>query len=78
MKTVADHFAEIIVAGHEEEAAFVAGAETHLIGDLAVCTRSCGPGNLHVNDGLFDCPRSCVRVFPLAAAITPAITNLWR
>lgn len=78
MKTVAGHFTEIIVAAHEEVAASVAASETHLIGDLDVCARSCGPGNLHVDDGLFDCPRSRVPVFPLAAAITPATTNLWR
>jgi pyruvate dehydrogenase (quinone) len=43
---------------HEETAAFAAGAEAHLTGSLAVCTGSCGPGNLHLINGLFDCHRS--------------------
>ena len=34
---------------HEETAAFAAGAEAHLTGRLAVCTGSCGPGNLHLS-----------------------------
>ena len=40
---------------HEEAAAFAAGAEAHLTGSLAVCAGSCGPGNLHLINGLFDC-----------------------
>src|SRR5437870_9106092 len=40
---------------HEEAAAFAAGAEAHLTGALAVCAGSCGPGNLHLINGLFDC-----------------------
>src|SRR5271167_4439072 len=43
---------------HEEVAAFAAGAEAHLTGELAVCAGSCGPGNLHLINGLFDCHRS--------------------
>jgi protoheme IX farnesyltransferase len=42
----------------EEVAAFATGAEAHLTGDLAVCAGSCGPGNLHLINGLFDCHRS--------------------
>src|SRR5919197_4112975 len=38
---------------HEEAAAFAAGAEAHLTGELAVCAGSCGPGNLHLINGLF-------------------------
>jgi pyruvate dehydrogenase (quinone) len=45
---------------HEEVAAFAAGAEAHLTGELAVCAGSCGPGNLHLINGLFDCQRSRV------------------
>jgi pyruvate dehydrogenase (quinone) len=41
-------------ARHEEVAAFAAGAEAHLTGEFAVCPGSCGPGNLHLIDGLFD------------------------
>ncbi|MBV8673944.1 MAG: ubiquinone-dependent pyruvate dehydrogenase, partial [Acidobacteriaceae bacterium] len=47
---------------HEETAAFAAGAEAHLTGDIAVCAGSCGPGNLHLINGLFDCHRSRVPV----------------
>jgi thiamine pyrophosphate-dependent acetolactate synthase large subunit-like protein len=40
---------------HEETAAFAAAAEAHLTGNLAVCAGSCGPGNLHLINGLYDC-----------------------
>jgi pyruvate dehydrogenase (quinone) len=54
---------------HEEAAAFAAGAEAHLTGQLAVCAGSCGPGNLHLINGLFDCHRSGVPVLAIAAHI---------
>src|ERR1700689_2325525 len=54
---------------HEETAAFAAGAEAHLTGRLAVCAGSCGPGNLHLINGLFDCHRSRVPVLAIAAQI---------
>src|ERR1700748_1936642 len=54
---------------HEEAAAFAAGAEAHLTGNLAVCAGSCGPGNLHLINGLFDCHRSHVPVLAIAAHI---------
>ncbi len=54
---------------HEETAAFAAGAEAHLTGQLAVCAGSCGPGNLHLINGLFDCHRSRVPVLAVAAQI---------
>jgi pyruvate dehydrogenase (quinone) len=54
---------------HEETAAFAAGAEAHLIGKLAVCAGSCGPGNLHLINGLYDCHRSRVPVLGIAAQI---------
>src|SRR6266403_487189 len=54
---------------HEEAAAFAAGAEAHLTGALAVCAGSCGPGNLHLINGLFDCHRSRVPVLAIAAHI---------
>jgi pyruvate dehydrogenase (quinone) len=57
---------------HEEVAAFAAGAEAHLTGELAVCTGSCGPGNLHLINGLFDCQRSRVPVLGIAAQIPSA------
>ncbi|HEY8289354.1 MAG TPA: ubiquinone-dependent pyruvate dehydrogenase [Acetobacteraceae bacterium] len=54
---------------HEETAAFAAGADAHLTGGLAVCAGSCGPGNLHLINGLFDCHRSRVPVLAIAAHI---------
>src|SRR6266403_4937951 len=54
---------------HEETAAFAAGAEAHLTGKLAVCAGSCGPGNMHLINGLYDCQRSRVPVLAIAAQI---------
>jgi pyruvate dehydrogenase (quinone) len=54
---------------HEETAAFAAGAEAHLTGGLAVCAGSCGPGNLHLINGLYDAHRNRVPVLALAAHI---------
>src|SRR5277367_265562 len=54
---------------HEEVAAFAAGAEAHLTGELAVCAGSCGPGNLHLINGLYDCHRNRVPVLAIAAQI---------
>jgi pyruvate dehydrogenase (quinone) len=54
---------------HEEAAAFAAGAEAHLTGKLAVCAGSCGPGNMHLINGLYDCHRSRVPVLAIAAQI---------
>jgi pyruvate dehydrogenase (quinone) len=54
---------------HEEGAAFAAGAEAHLTGELAVCAGSCGPGNLHLINGLYDAQRSGVPVLAIAAHI---------
>ena len=60
---------EWIHTRHEEGAAFAAGAEAHLTGELAVCAGSCGPGNLHLINGLFDCHRSGTPVLAIAAHI---------
>jgi pyruvate dehydrogenase (quinone) len=54
---------------HEEAAAFAAGAEAQLTGQLAVCAGSCGPGNLHLINGLYDCHRSGAPVLAIAAHI---------
>jgi pyruvate dehydrogenase (quinone) len=54
---------------HEEVAAFAAGAEAHLTEQLTVCAGSCGPGNLHLINGLYDCHRSRVPVLAIAAQI---------
>ena len=54
---------------HEETAAFAAGAEAALTGKLGVCAGSCGPGNLHLINGLYDAHRSRVPVLAIAAHI---------
>jgi thiamine pyrophosphate-dependent acetolactate synthase large subunit-like protein len=54
---------------HEEAAAFAATGEATLTGELAVCAGSCGPGNLHLINGLFDANRSRVPVLAIAAHI---------
>lgn len=54
---------------HEETAAFAAAADAALTGQLAVCAGSCGPGNLHLINGLFDACRSRVPVLAIAAHI---------
>jgi pyruvate dehydrogenase (quinone) len=63
---------EWIHVRNEEAAAFAAGADAHLTGTLAVCAASCGPGNLHLINGLFDCHRSRVPVLAIAAHIPSA------
>ncbi len=54
---------------HEEAAAFAAGAESQLTGKLTACAGSCGPGNLHLINGLYDCHRTRVPVIAIAAQI---------
>ncbi len=56
---------------HEEVAAFAAGAEAHLTGDIAVCAGSCGPGNLHLINGLFDCTGPACRCWPSPRIFRP-------
>jgi pyruvate dehydrogenase (quinone) len=60
---------EWIHVRNEEAGAFAAGAQAHLTGELAVCAGSCGPGNVHLVNGLFDCHRSRVPVLAIAAHI---------
>ncbi|MFI6931892.1 pyruvate dehydrogenase [Streptomyces sp. NPDC050287] len=60
---------EWIQVRHEEVAAFAAGAEAQLTGRLAACAGSCGPGNLHLINGLYDAHRSMAPVLALAAQI---------
>ncbi|TDD04250.1 pyruvate dehydrogenase [Saccharopolyspora terrae] len=57
---------------HEEAAAFAAGAEAQVTGRLAVCAGSCGPGNLHLINGLYDAHRSGAPVLALASHIPSA------
>ncbi|MFH8791820.1 pyruvate dehydrogenase [Streptomyces sp. NPDC017941] len=54
---------------HEETAAFAAGAEAQVTGSLAACAGSCGPGNLHLINGLYDAHRSMAPVLALASQI---------
>ena len=54
---------------HEEAAAFAAGAEAALTGQVAVAVGSAGPGNLHLINGLYDAQRSRVPVLAIAAHI---------
>ena len=54
---------------HEETAAFAAGAEAQLTGRLTACAGSCGPGSLHLINGLFDCHRSMAPVLAIASHI---------
>jgi pyruvate dehydrogenase (quinone) len=54
---------------HEEAGSFAAGAEAHLTGTLAVCAGSCGPGNMHLINGLYDCQRNRVPVLAIAGHI---------
>src|ERR1700692_2601473 len=54
---------------NEEAGAFAAGAEAHLTGEIAVCAGSCGPGNMHLINGLYDCHRSRFPVLAIAAQI---------
>lgn len=54
---------------HEEAAAFAAGAEAQLTGKLAVCAGSCGPGNMHLINGLYDAHKSNAPVLAIAAHI---------
>ena len=60
---------EWIGVRHEETGAFAAGAQAHLTGELAVCAGSCGPGNMHLINGLYDCHRGRVPVLAIAAQI---------
>jgi len=67
---------EWMMVRHEEVAAFAAGAEAAITGKLAVCAGSCGPGNLHLINGLFDCQRNHVPVLAIAAQIPSSEVGL--
>src|ERR1700710_1648169 len=57
---------------HEEVAAFAAAGEAQITGELAGCAGSCGPGNLHLLNGLFDAPRRRTPVLAIAAQLRSA------
>ncbi|MFF5183117.1 pyruvate dehydrogenase [Streptomyces sp. NPDC000345] len=67
---------EWIQVRHEETAAFAAGAEAQITGRLAACAGSCGPGNLHLINGLYDAHRSMAPVLALASHIPSAEIGL--
>ncbi|MEV7419851.1 pyruvate dehydrogenase [Streptomyces sp. NPDC089919] len=67
---------EWIQVRHEETAAFAAGAEAQVTGRLAACAGSCGPGNLHLINGLYDAHRSMAPVLALASHIPSAEIGL--
>lgn len=54
---------------HESSAAFAAGAESLLTGELAVCAGSCGPGNLHLLQGVYDAHRNGAKLLVIASHI---------
>lgn len=60
---------EWIGTRHEESAAFAAGADAKTTGKLSVCAGSCGPGNMHLINGLYDCARSHLPVLAIASHI---------
>src|ERR1700739_9857 len=60
---------------HEEAAAFAAGAESHLTGEIAVCAGSCGPGNLHLINGLYDCHRNPGLALGILASKAKRVTD---
>ena len=66
------HAIEWMHVRHEEVAAFAAAGEAQITGELAVCAGSCGPGNLHLINGLYDAHRSRVPVLAIAAHIPSA------
>ena len=66
---IRDSTVEWIHVRNEEAAAFAAGAESLLTGELAVCAASCGPGNTHLIQGLYDAHRNGARVLALASHI---------
>ncbi len=66
------HDIEWIGVRHEEVAAFACSASAHLTGTLAVCAGSCGPGHVHLVNGLYDCHRSRVPVLAIAAHVPSA------
>ncbi|WP_306996127.1 MULTISPECIES: ubiquinone-dependent pyruvate dehydrogenase [Pseudoxanthomonas] len=66
------HAIEWLHVRHEEVAAFAAAGEAHVTGEVAVCAGSCGPGNLHLINGLYDAHRSRLPVVAIAAHIPSA------
>ncbi|RNE49852.1 pyruvate dehydrogenase [Corynebacterium alimapuense] len=66
---IRDSKIEWVHVRNEEAAAFAAGAESEITGKLAVCAASCGPGNTHLIQGLYDSHRNGAKVLALASHI---------
>lgn len=66
---IRDSDIEWVHVRNEEAAAFAAGAESLITGRLAVCAGSCGPGNTHLIQGLYDAHRNGAKVLALASHI---------
>lgn len=64
---------EWIHVRHEETAAYAAGAEAQLTGKLACCAGSCGPGHVHLINGLYDAHRSGAPVLAIASTIATQV-----
>jgi pyruvate dehydrogenase (quinone) len=60
---------EWVHVSNEEGGAFAAAAEAQVTGQLAVCAGSCGPGNTHLLQGLYDAHRSGAPVVAIASHI---------
>jgi pyruvate dehydrogenase (quinone) len=60
---------EWVHVSNEEGGAFAAAAEAQVSGRLAVCAGSCGPGNTHLIQGLYDAHRSGAPVLAIASHI---------
>src|SRR3954471_17175808 len=60
---------EWVHVSNEEGGAFAAAAEAQVTGRLAVCAGSCGPGNTHLVQGLYDAQRSSAPVLAIASHI---------
>ncbi|MFV1846534.1 thiamine pyrophosphate-dependent enzyme [Stenotrophomonas maltophilia] len=54
---------------HEEVAAFAAGADSLVSGELTACAGSCGPGGLHFINGIFESNRNRAPMVLIASQI---------
>lgn len=66
---VRNHDIEWVHVRNEEAAAFAAGADALAADELAVCGGSCGPGNTHFVQGLFEAHRNGSKLLAIASHI---------
>ncbi|WP_295963363.1 thiamine pyrophosphate-dependent enzyme [uncultured Bartonella sp.] len=63
---------------HEEAAALAAGGEAYLTGELSACAGSCGPGSLHLINGIYESNRNRAPVVAIASQLsTEVIGSEW-